>query len=252
MSKINITGKAFIPFITAGDPDMQSTAKFIKALSDGGASVIELGIPFSDPVADGEVIQKADIRALDAGASVEATFKMLATLRGIKSSIVILTYFNPVNHYGIDKFFQMCAKTNVAGVIVPDCPLEELSDIAPSAEKYGVDIIQIVAPTSNDRLEKLVAISQGFIYLVSSMGVTGKRQSISDLADVYKRIKAISPLPVCVGFGVSSPEQASEYAKVVDGVIVGSAIVEIIEKFGTSASKELEAAARAFTSAVNN
>lgn len=231
--------KAFIPFITAGDPSMEKTEEFIYELEKAGADLIEIGIPFSDPVAEGPVIQEANIRALSGGATLEKTFKMVEKVR--KNSdipLVFLTYANPVFHYGYDGFFKRCQKIGLDGIIIPDMPFEEQNEMKVYATKYGIDVINMIAPTSEDRITKIAKDSTGFIYVVSSMGVTGVRNEINmDSSTLIEKIKSISNTPTAVGFGINTPEQASKISKFSDGVIIGSAIVKLIAKHGDNANE---------------
>ncbi|WP_409200340.1 tryptophan synthase subunit alpha [Methanobrevibacter sp. DSM 116169] len=233
--------KAFIGFLTAGDPSIDKTAEYILAMDEGGCDLIEIGIPFSDPVAEGPVIQEANIRALKHNVSVEDVFNVVREVRK-KTDIplVFLTYINPVLHYGYEKFFLKCEELGVDGVITPDIPFEEKGEIDGYAKKYNIDIVSLIAPTSNERIHKIAKAASGFIYVVSSLGVTGVRPEITtDLETIISEIRKVTDVPTAVGFGISTPKQASEIAKITDGVIVGSAIVKIIEKYGDDASEHL-------------
>lgn len=233
--------KAFIAFITAGDPDLESTENFIPALEKAGADLIELGIPFSDPIADGEVIQRANIRALKGGTTVDKIFDMVKNVRSkTQVPLVFLTYLNPVFKYGYEEFFSKCQKSGIDGVIIPDLPFEEQPEIKEYSEKYGVHIISFIAPTSNDRIEKIAKNASGFIYAASSMGVTGIRTKITtDIAKMINTAKKVSKTPCAVGFGINTPGQVREIEQFADGTIVGSAIVKIIEKYGKEAAPYL-------------
>lgn len=241
--------KAFVPFITAGDPSLELTAKFITALDEAGADIIELGIPFSDPVADGRIIQEADLRALDGGASVAKVFKMLETVKP-KASLVFLTYFNPVFNYGVEKFFADC-KGKIDGIIIPDCPLEEQDDFYEYASANGVDVIQLVSPLSGARIKDIGERAEGFVYLVSSLGVTGERQEASDLRELCAEVKRYTKVPVFVGFGVTNELQAKEYASYLDGVIVGTKIVKMIGDEGENAIPKIKAFTMSMIKAMN-
>lgn len=241
--------KAFVPFITAGDPSLELTAKFITALDEAGADIIELGIPFSDPVADGRIIQEADLRALDGGASVAKVFKMLETVKP-KASLVFLTYFNPVFNYGVEKFFADC-KGKIDGIIIPDCPLEEQDDFYECASANGVDVIQLVSPLSGARIKDIGERAEGFVYLVSSLGVTGERQEASDLRELCAEVKRYTKVPVFVGFGVTNELQAKEYASYLDGVIVGTKIVKMIGDEGENAIPKIKAFTMSMIKAMN-
>lgn len=218
--------KAFIPFITCGDPNLAFSEKAIYTLAENGADIIELGIPFSDPVAEGGVIQKATARALESGTSVEDVFRLVAKVR-TKSSVplVLMTYANIVFSYGSKEFFAKARELGVDGVILPDVPYEERGEFARFAQ--GIDLIPLIAPTSNDRIAMLATNAQGFIYCVSSLGVTGVRENIPSNESIIARIKQASSTPVAVGFGISTPDQVREIARYADGVIIGSAVVSI-------------------------
>jgi tryptophan synthase alpha chain len=234
-------GKAFIAFLTGGDPNLEKSEEFILEAERAGADLIEIGIPFSDPIAEGEVIQAANIRALNAGTTVHGIFELVCRVRQ-KSEIplVFLTYLNPVYHYGYGKFFVKCKETGVDGIIIPDLPFEEQGELKDEAEKHGIDLISLIAPTSSERIEKIVKESRGFLYIVSSMGVTGVRSEIStDISAIVNMAKIVCETPCAVGFGINTPEQAAKFAKIADGVIVGSAIVRIIEKHGKDANKHI-------------
>lgn len=229
-------GKVFIPFITAGDPNLDTTEELIYALEKAGAGIIEIGIPFSDPIAEGLVIQAADERALKAGTKIDGIFAMLRKVRkNTDVPLVFLTYINPIYKYGREKFFQNCQDAQINGVIVPDVPYEEKGVIAEYGEKHGVDLITLIAPTSEQRIKMLAKEAKGYIYIVSSLGVTGVRQKITtDIAALVKQIKEVTKTPVAIGFGIATTEQAETMAKISDGVIVGSAIVKIVAEFGTN------------------
>ncbi|MDR2485819.1 MAG: tryptophan synthase subunit alpha [Treponema sp.] len=235
MSKIRTAfeqGKAFIGFITAGDPSIEKTEEFVLELAKAGTNLIEIGIPFSDPIAEGPVIQRANIRALSAGATVSKIFALVERLRGrIQTPIVFLTYLNPVFHYGYEAFFRRCRETRVDGIIIPDLPFEEQEEVRSVAQGYGVDLISLIAPTSRQRIAGIAAAAEGFLYIVSSLGVTGIRGAIeTDLAAMVKAARVTARVPLAVGFGINTPAQAGEIARIADGVIVGSAIVKIIEE----------------------
>lgn len=234
-------GKAFIGFVTGGDPCLEKSEEFILQMVRAGADLIEIGIPFSDPVAEGVVIQQANIRALAAGATIHKLFDLVASLRR-KTDIplVFLTYLNPVFNYGYEAFFSKCKATGVDGVIIPDLPFEEKEEVRTFAAAYDVDIISLIAPTSHERIEKIARESAGFLYIVSSMGVTGTRSEITtDLASIIQAAKKASHTPVAVGFGINTPQQAREIASIADGVIVGSAVVKIIEQYGDDAASPI-------------
>ena len=231
-------GKAFIGFITGGDPNIKKTKEFILEMIKAGADLIEIGIPFSDPIAEGPVIQEANNRALAAGTTVEKLFNLIADLRKETSiPLAFLTYINPVFHYGYDTFFKRCRDTGLDGIIIPDLPFEEQPPVREAVNKYDTDIISLIAPTSESRIKEIAKTASGFIYLVSSMGVTGIRGEITtNLADITAAIKSVTPVPVAIGFGIHTPEQAAQMSRIADGVIVGSAIVKIIAERGTQAA----------------
>ena len=232
-------GKAFLAFFTAGDPSFDKTVEYVLAAVEAGADLIELGIPFSDPIADGAVIQAANLRAFAGGITTERVFEMVKKIREKTDvPIVFLTYLNPVFCCGYDRFFQKCAASGVDGVIIPDLPFEEKDEVKVPAAIHGVDIISLIAPTSADRIKMIAADAGGFIYVVSSMGVTGVRSEIStNLKEIVDTIKSVTDVPAAIGFGISKPEQAAEYAQLADGVIVGSAIVKIVEQYGDAAAQ---------------
>ena len=233
--------KAFIAFLTAGDPDYETSLKNFRAVIEAGADLIEVGIPFSDPIAEGPVIQEADIRALGSGMTTDKVFELVKTLRSdYDLPIVFMTYANPVYHYGADKFFKKAAEAGADGIIIPDCPYEEHAEFDEVSAKYGIDFISMIAPTSEDRIKSIAEKAKGFIYVVSSLGVTGVRSEIkTDLDSIVKLIKEATDVPAAIGFGISTPEQASAISKKADGVIVGSAMVKIVAKYGKEAPEKL-------------
>lgn len=233
--------KAFISFITAGDPSMEKTEEYILDIARAGSDLIEIGIPFSDPVAEGKVIEAANGRALQAGATTDKVFEMVKRVRKQTNvPLVFLTYMNPVFVYGVVKFFKQCKDAQIDGIIVPDLPFEERGEISNVAEEFGVDLITLIAPTSKERIKMLAENSKGFIYLVSSMGTTGVRSNIeTDLESIIKDIRTVTKTPIAVGFGISTKTQAREISKTADGIIVGSAIVKIIAEHGANAHKPL-------------
>ena len=228
-------GKAFIPFITCGDLD--TTAKIVREMEKNGADLIELGIPFSDPTAEGPVIQEANIRALSAGTTTDKVFDMVRQLRSgsdaVKVPMVFMTYANVVFSYGAEKFISTCANIGIDGLILPDIPYEEKGEFVDITRRYGLDLVSLIAPTSEGRITKIASEAEGFIYVVSSLGVTGVRSRITtDIGSVCSAIKASSSVPCAIGFGISTPEQARDMAQYADGVIVGSAIVKLIAANG--------------------
>jgi len=260
--KNSTRGKAFIGFVTGGDPSIEKTKEFILEMIRAGADLVEIGIPFSDPIAEGPVIQEANNRALSAGATVEKIFTLVADLRKETDiPLVFLTYVNPVFRYGLsaktqnaqasgnsetakqtgyDAFFKRCAETGLDGIIIPDLPFEEQQPAREAAAKHGIDLISLIAPTSEARIKEIAKTAAGFIYLVSSMGVTGVRSEITtDLASITVAIKSVTNVPVAIGFGIHTPEQAAQMSRIADGVIVGSAIVKIAAKHGENAAPHI-------------
>ena len=234
-------GKAFIGFLTAGDPTIEKTVEYVLAMEEAGCDLVEIGIPFSDPVAEGPVIQEANIRALSNNTNTDDVFEAIRQIRE-KSDVplVFLTYINPVFYYGYDKFFKRCQELNVCGIISPDLPYDEKDEILEVTQKYGIDIISLIAPTSKERIQMIAREANGFIYVVSSLGVTGMRSEIrTDLESILNDIKEVTDVPAAVGFGINTPEQAENIAKVADGIIVGSAIVNIIAEHGENAKEPL-------------
>ena len=235
-------GKAFIPFITCGDPDLETTAKAVRAMAEGGADLIELGIPFSDPTAEGPVIQSANVRALSAGTTTDKIFEMVKKLRNdVKIPMVFMTYANVVFSYGTERFAEMCAQVGMDGVILPDVPFEEKEEFDVVCKQYGLDLISLIAPTSHERIRMIAKEAKGFVYCVSSLGVTGVRSEIkTDVAKMVEMVKEVNDIPAAIGFGISTPEQAKKMASVSDGAIVGSAIVKIVAKYGKECIPEVE------------
>ncbi len=233
--------KAFIAFLTAGDPAMECTVEFILEMERAGADLIEIGIPFSDPTAEGVVIQEASIRALKGGMTTDGAFEIVRRVRE-KSNIPLafMTYANPVFHYGYDRFFARCEELGVSAVIIPDMPFEEKQEMEEPARRHNVAVISMIAPTSESRIRTIASQAEGFIYVVSSMGVTGVRSEIkTDLGAIVESIRRVTDVPCAIGFGISTPQQAGQMAAVSDGAIVGSAIVKIIAKYGAEAAPEL-------------
>ena len=226
--------KAFIPFITCGDPDLETTAKVVREAVKNGADLIELGIPFSDPTAEGPVIQGANLRALSGGVTTDKIFDLVRDLRtDIDIPLVFMTYANVVFSYGAEKFISTCKEIGINGLILPDLPYEERDEFEPVCKKYGIALIPLIAPTSENRISMIAKAAEGFIYVVSSLGVTGERSEITtDIGAIVKIIREKTDLPCAVGFGISTPERAKKMAALSDGAIVGSAIIKIIEKYG--------------------
>ncbi|WP_367568492.1 tryptophan synthase subunit alpha [Lacrimispora sp.] len=227
-------GKAFIPFITAGDPDLATTEKLVPAMAKAGADLIELGIPFSDPIAEGIVIQEADMRALEAGTTTDKLFDSVKRIRKETDvPLAFMTYINPIFVYGSEKFIKNAAESGIDALIVPDMPFEEREELLPLCQRFGVELISLIAPTSKDRIQTIASESEGFIYCVSSMGVTGVRKEINtNIEEMVSLVKEVKDIPCAIGFGISTPEQAKEISRHADGVIVGSAIVKIAAKYG--------------------
>jgi tryptophan synthase alpha chain len=238
LSKAFDHGKAFVAFITCGDPDLETTAACVRAMAEAGADLIELGIPFSDPTAEGPVIQSANVRALSGGVTTEKIFDLVRELRtDVTIPMVFMTYANVVYSYGAEKFISICRDIGIDGLILPDVPYEERDEFAPLCAQYGLDLVPLVAPTSEQRIAKIARDAQGFIYIVSSLGVTGVRSEItSDIGSVVALIRENTDLPCAVGFGISTPEQARDMAAKSDGAIVGSAIVKLIAQHGKDAA----------------
>jgi tryptophan synthase alpha chain len=234
-------GKAFIGFLTAGDPSLEQTEQCALHMARAGADLIEIGIPFSDPIAEGPVIQEASVRALAAGTKLSDVFALVERLRTkIQTPLALMGYLNPVFRLGYDAFFARCQQAGADAVIIADLPFAEKGEAAPYAERYGIDLISMVAPTSGDNIERIAAEAAGFIYLVSSLGVTGERSQLSaNLDDIVARIRAVSDVPVAIGFGVHTPAQAADLGRKADGIIVGSAIVRLIASSGSNAPRAI-------------
>ncbi len=232
-------GKAFIPFVTCGDPDLETTAKIVREMAANGADLIELGIPFSDPTAEGPVIQGANIRALSGGVTTDKIFDFVRELRkDVSVPLVFMTYANVVFSYGAERFISTCQQIGIDGIILPDLPFEEKDEFLPICRQYGVDLISLIAPTSADRVAMIAKDADGFIYIVSSLGVTGERSQITtDISKLVSVIRENTDIPCAVGFGISNPEQAKNMSQFADGVIVGSAIVRKIAQHGKDSAK---------------
>lgn len=231
--------KAFIGFLTAGDPSLEKTEELIMEMERAGAALIEIGIPFSDPIAEGPVIQDANVRALSVpgGCTTDMIFEMVSRVsKKVSVPLVFLTYLNPVFKYGYEAFCKRCSEVRIDGLIIPDMPFEERPELTPIAEKYDVDLISLIAPTSKDRIRMIAKAAKGYIYVVSSMGVTGVRSEITtNIDEIVESIRSVTDTPVAIGFGISTPEQAAKYGAIADGVIVGSAIVKMIGQYGNEA-----------------
>ena len=236
-------GKAFIAFITCGDPDLKTTAAAVRAAVENGADLIELGIPFSDPTAEGPVIQGANLRALNGGVTTDLIFAFVKELRqDVKIPMVFMTYANVIFSYGAERFISACRDIGIDGLILPDLPFEEKEEFLPFCHKYGVDLISLIAPTSANRIAMIAKEAEGFLYLVSSLGVTGTRSEITtDLASIVRVVRENTDIPCAIGFGISTPEQAKKMAGLSDGAIVGSAIIKLLEQYGADAPAHIGA-----------
>ena len=243
MSKITeaFKNKVFVPFITCGDPDLETSKEIIKELANNGADLIELGIPFSDPTAEGPVIMEANIRALANGITTDDVFEMVSEVSGeIDIPLVFMTYANVVFSYGVERFFKRCQETGICGIILPDVPYEEKEEFEEVADRFDVEFISMIAPTSEDRIDTIAAGAKGFIYIVSSLGVTGTRAELNgNIKSLVERVREKTDVPCAVGFGISTPAQAAEMANISDGAIVGSAIVRVIAEYGKDAPKQV-------------
>ncbi len=257
MSKIQNAfrnGKAFIAFITCGDPDLDTTAALVRAMAQNGADLIELGIPFSDPTAEGPVIQAANARALTQGVTTDRIFDMVRDLRrDVSVPLAFMTYANVVFSYGIERFLATAAEVGMDGLILPDVPYEEKEEFATACRAAGIDWISLIAPTSQGRITKIAGEAQGFVYCVSSLGVTGTRSRIStDIGAMVRLVREANPhIPCAVGFGVSTPEQAAAMANNADGVIVGSAIVKLVAQYGRDAVPHVAQYVRSMKAAIS-
>ncbi len=248
-------GKALITFITGGDPDLATTEKLIPAMQEAGADLIEIGIPFSDPIAEGPVIQDANERALAEGCTTDKLFDSIKRVREsgkVTVPMVFLTYMNPIFTYGKEKFLTRCVECGINGLIIPDVPFEEKDEIDGYCRRYGVDLISMIAPTSEERIKKIASDATGFLYVVSSLGVTGMRSEIkTDIDSMIELVRSASDIPAAVGFGISNPEQAREMAKKSDGAIVGSAIVKLVAQYGKDSVPEVSKFVKELREGVN-
>lgn len=254
IDRVFSSGKALIPFITAGDPSLDITEKLIYSIAKAGADLIEIGIPFSDPVAEGAVIQSASERALISGTTTDRIFEMIKKVREkCDIPLALMTYMNPIFTYGAERFMRNCSEYNVCCVIIPDLPFEEKDELKEYCEKYDIKLISLIAPTSLERISMISKEAEGFVYCVSSMGVTGVRNEItSNIGEMIKRVRAEKDIPCAVGFGISTPEQAGEMANVADGVIVGSAVMRIVAEYGENCIIPVSEYIRALKQAVKN
>ena len=241
ISKAFENGKAFIAFLTCGDPDLETTAAAVRAAAENGADLIELGIPFSDPTAEGPVIQGANLRALQGGVTTDRIFDLVRELRrDLTVPLVFMTYANVVFSYGAERFLRSCRDIGIDGLILPDLPYEEKEEFLPFCRRYGVDLVSLIAPTSENRIAQISAEAEGFLYIVSSLGVTGTRSEITtDLQSIVSVVRQHTAIPCAIGFGISTPEQAGKMAALSDGAIVGSAIIKILEKYGKDAPPKI-------------
>ena len=232
-------GKAFVAFITCGDPDLDTTRELIHTLADAGADLIELGIPFSDPVAEGPVIQAANVRALSGGVTTDKIFDLLDGMRGeVDVPLVFMTYANVVFSYGIENFLARAQAAGICGLILPDVPFEEKEEFAPACAAHGIELVSLIAPTSRQRIGRIAAGAQGFVYGVSSLGVTGEQGNAgAQLDEMIAQVRAATQIPCAVGFGIATPQRAAQIAARSDGVIVGSAIVRLVGEYGKDAAK---------------
>ena len=245
-------GKAFVAFITCGDPDLETTGKVVRQAAANGADLIELGIPFSDPTAEGPVIQGANIRALSGGVTTDKIFEFVKDLRrDVDIPMVFMTYANVVFSYGTEKFVKICSEIGIDGLILPDVPYEEKADFQPTCQKYGLSLISMIAPTSHDRIAMIAKEAEGFLYIVSSLGVTGERQAITtDVGAIVDVVRQNTDIPCAIGFGISTPDQASTMAQKADGVIVGSAIVRRLAEYGRDAAEPVGAYVKSMKDAI--
>ena len=244
--------KAFIPFITAGDPNLSITEELVYAMAEAGADLIELGIPFSDPVAEGPVIQEADLRALAAGTTTDKIFETVKRIRKkTQVPLAFMTYINPIFVYGSRKFLKNMADCGMDALIVPDMPFEEKEALAPLCREFKIDLISLIAPTSKERIRAIAAEAEGFVYCVSSLGLTGVRKEITtNIQEMVDLVKETKDLPCAVGFGISTPEQARTLSRQADGIIVGSAIVKLAAKYGTECVEPIREYVREMKGAV--
>ena len=247
-----MNGKAFIPFITCGDPDLETTEAAIRAAVKNGADLIELGIPFSDPTAEGPVIQGANLRALNGGITTDKIFQFVRGLRkDLAIPMVFMTYANVVFSYGAKEFISTCKEIGIDGLILPDLPYEEKEEFLPLCHEYGVDLISLIAPTSENRIAMIAKEAEGFLYIVSSLGVTGTRSEIkTDLASIVKVVRENTNIPCAIGFGISTPDQAKKMSDLSDGAIVGSAIIKLLEQYGQDAPEYIGAYVKSMKDAI--
>lgn len=244
MSKISeafSNKKAFVGFLTAGDPSLDKTEEFILKMQEAGASVVEIGVPFSDPIAETPVVQEANVRALSAegGCTTDMIFDMLAKVKDkLTIPVVLMTYLNPVFKYGYEAFMKKCDETGVSGIIIPDMPYDEREEILPMADKYGVDIISLVAPASKSRIRMIAGDAKGYIYVLPSLDAAdGRKDVVTDISDIVAQIRKVTDTPVVLEIGVDYPE--AEYETIADGFVVENAIVNLIAKHGNDAAQPI-------------
>ncbi len=244
--------KAFIPYIMCGDPDLETIEKLIASLVEAGADAIELGIPFSDPVAEGPVIQAASSRALQQNVDANALFSLVEKVRKTYTiPLYVMTYSNVVFAYGIEKFVQRMQEVGLQGLILPDVPYEEKEEFDAICRKYQIDLISLITLTSSSRLEKIAKKALGFLYCVSSLGITGTRASLhEEIFDVIEQARDYTPIPCLIGFGISNAQQARQMARKSDGIIIGSAIVQLCEKYGREAPEPVHLFAKSVREAL--
>jgi len=257
MSRITETfqnKKSLIVFITGGDPDVETTEKLIPALAEAGADLIEIGIPFSDPIAEGPIIQAASKRALESGTTTDKLLEMITKVRrNIQVPLLFMTYLNPIYVYEKKRFISACRDAGIDGIIVPDMPFEEKGELSETCTRFGIDLISMVAPTSHERIVMIAKEAEGFLYCVSSLGVTGMRSEINaDIAKVVAHAKTVTDVPCAIGFGISDANQAREMAKIADGVIVGSAVVKIIAEHGSNCIEPVKKFVRTLKTAIED
>ncbi|MGI6032966.1 MAG: tryptophan synthase subunit alpha [Coriobacteriales bacterium] len=251
-------GKAFIPFVTAGDPDLATTAKLVRAMAASGADLIEIGIPFSDPTAEGVTIQQANLRSLSVGTTTDGVFDLVRDLRQGKTGepvtipLAFMTYANVVFSYGSERFLSTCEEIGMNALILPDVPFEEKGEFDGVCKEHGIDLVSLIAPTSHERIKMIAREASGFVYCVSSLGVTGTRVHITtDIGAMVELVRAATDVPVAVGFGISNPAQAADMAAKSDGAIVGSAIVNIVAEKGRDAVEDVSAFVKEMADAVH-
>lgn len=254
VSKAFLSGKAFIAFLTCGDPDLETSEKLIRDIAGAGADLIELGIPFSDPTAEGPVIQAANLRALSGGATTDKIFEMVKRVRkSVNIPLAFMTYANVVFSYGTGRFLENARRAGIDALILPDVPFEEKADFAPACKMHGIDFISLVAPTSEQRISMIAKEAEGFVYCVSSLGVTGMRDAItSDVGRMVELVRASGSVPAAIGFGISTPGQAAQMSLIADGVIVGSAIVKLIGQYGRDAAPYVADFVKAMKNAISH